>query len=821
MENKVYLIGNGHLDPVWQWQVPEGLALIKSTFKAALDRMKEYPDYVFTSACAGYYKWIKLSEPEMFEEIKQKIKEGKWIFTGGMWVQPDCNIPCGESFARQFLYSQKFFKENFGNISKTGYNVDSFGHNGMLPQLFKLSGIDNYVYQRPSRDLEKPSLPECNLHWWESPDGSRVLAFRIALSGYGDEFTEEDANKEKFQKFVNAKIPQMLYYGVGNHGGGPSIRSLDFMEKRRKEMSTDRIDYSSPDKYFEDMRKIKDKLDLPTVSDDLQHHASGCYSANAKIKEMNRRAENELIYAEKIGVMSTVLTKSHPISEKIEEAWERVMFNQFHDILAGCSIKPAYTDAYNAYGFASETALGVGAYAAERITWRVNTTKFLDSKPSEKRDRLWIKEGEGSPMVVFNPHSFPIKTTVSFGCQWVSGVVDSDDNETAFQLVRATYTDGRHINKCLFEVTLPAYGYATYFIFKEDQNYQPKPVENTLVVTENTLENSKIKVTIDKVTGNISSFYDKELDKEYAAGPMAKAIIEEDSHTDTWAHKIFDFNNDIGVFSDAKLEVLEKGPIRAAIKVTTTYNRSTLSQYFTLYKDSKKLDVRCKLNFNEHYKIAKLAFKVNIDNPKAVYSMPFGFIEKEPNGEEEPAQGWIDVRDENGMGVALLNDSKHSFSIKDNEMRMIMARGCAYLDHYGQDFRDGEIDFIDQGEHEFNYALMMHDTCDYTDVVKETELMNMPAHLYMETHHQGDLPAVYGGISVDAENVIVQAIKHSEDKKGIVLRTFETSGKAVKATIDFSLIGRKFTFEWKEHEIKTIYIPLDGSEVREILIIEQ
>lgn len=133
MKANYYLIANAHLDPVWQWRVPDGLSLVKSTFRSALDRMNEYPDYVFTSACAGYYKWIKLSEPEMFEEIKARVKEGRWAVVGGMWVQPDCNIPSGEAFCRHFLYSQKFFKENFGAPVKTGYNVDSFGHNGMLP----------------------------------------------------------------------------------------------------------------------------------------------------------------------------------------------------------------------------------------------------------------------------------------------------------------------------------------------------------------------------------------------------------------------------------------------------------------------------------------------------------------------------------------------------------------------------------------------------------------------------------------------------------------------------------------------------------------
>ena len=815
MKKTYHLIGNAHLDPVWQWRVPEGLALVKSTYRAALDRMKEYPDYIFTSACASYYKWIELSEPEMFEEIRQRYNEGRWCITGGMWVQPDCNIPSGESFARHFLYSQKYFKEKFGSIVKTGYNVDSFGHNGMLPQLMKKSGIDNYVYQRPNDREEKPDLPKKNLHHWSSPDGSDVLAFRIPL-GYGGGI--RDGRWEYTEKLEQ---PQMIFYGVGNHGGGPSIEHLEEAETLRKEEGKDVFIYAKTDDYFDYVNEHIDEIDIPAVDGDLQHHASGCYSANSKVKELNRRAENDLVYAEKIDLMSALLTGSEPKTKSVERAWESVMFNQFHDILAGCSIKPAYTDAYNAFGYASETALQIGTFGAERISWRVNTTKFLEYRPSVKRDRLWLREGEGCPMVVFNPHSFPVKSKVCFGIGWVSGVLDSEDKEVPFQIVRAPYTDGDHFMQCMFEVELPPYGYGTYFIFKDEQNYQPESVENEFTVTENSIENSKVKIVINKQSGAIDSYIDKETGKEMAAAPIAKAVIEDDFHTDTWAHGIFDFNRDIGQFSDAKLEIVERGYLRATIKVTTTYNKSELTQYFSLWRGSKDIEVRCKLNFGEHYKIAKLSFPMSVENPEAVYSMPFGFIRKPANGEEEPAQGWIAVCEKGtGHGFALVNDSKYSFCVNGNEMRMVMARGCAYLDHYGQRSRDGEMDFLDQGEQKFEYVIKPCEN-DFTDVVKTGEILNMPLKLYQETHHKGELPMTYSGLAVSADNVIVQAMKYSEDGKAIILRTFECAGKETEAEIDLKILDVKCNFKWKKQEIKTIAINLETKEVKEILIIEE
>lgn len=511
MKKTYYLIGNAHLDPVWQWQAPEGLSLVKSTFRSALDRMKEYPDYKFTSACASYYKWIKLSEPEMFEEIKERVKEGRWGVTGGMWVQPDCNIPSGEAFCRHLLYSQKFFKENFGSIAKTGYNVDSFGHNGMLPQLLKKSGIDNYVYMRPNREAEKPSLPSENLHIWQSPDGSRVKAFRI-LDSYGDDLREEriDRYREKSQS-------QMLFYGIGNHGGGPSKEHLNSAEKLVKK---DDFKYAVPDEYF---NEVDD--DMPTVTEDLQHHASGCYSANSAIKSANRRAECELVSAEKFDVLSSLLTSSETHKNSISSAWERVMFNQFHDILAGCSIKEAYTDALNAFGYARETALEIGTFAQQKISWRIKTTDFLNACEYEMRDRMWYREGEGAPIVVFNPHSFPVSSYASFGTQRVSRVVDCDGNDVPFQLVRASYTDGGTYLKCLFKADIPAYGYKVFYLYKKEEYSSETTFDTDVSAGKNYIENRFLRAEIDEESGAVIKLTDKRSGKNFAGEKLGRAII--------------------------------------------------------------------------------------------------------------------------------------------------------------------------------------------------------------------------------------------------------------------------------------------------------
>ena len=801
-----YLIANAHLDPVWQWCVPEGLSLVKSTFRSALDRMNEFPGYIFTSACASYYKWIKLNEPEMFEEIKQRVEEGRWAVVGGMWVQPDCNIPSGEAFCRHFLYSQKFFKENFGITVKTGYNVDSFGHNGMLPQLLKKSGIDNYIYQRPNNREEKPNLPFDDLHLWRSPDGSTVRVFHIP-DGYGGSIEKERLDNH----YYNKNQPMMVFFGVGNHGGGPSKVHLADAEKL---IAQGDFKYATPDEYFEETKNV----DMPLVDEDLQHHASGCYSANSRIKELNRRAETALVAAEKFDVLAKAVTGSAIHNEQIESAWERVMFNQFHDILAGCSIKAAYTDAESAFGYARETALCVNTFAAQRISWRIKTTDFLDADTSEMRARMWYRTGEGSPMVVFNPHSFPVKSIGQFGDQGVSKVLDSEGNEVRIQKVRASYTDGDHVMKTVFEAEVPAYGYSVYYLYHK-YSAEEKEYATGLAGSENSLENSKVKIVFDKNTGAVSSYILKSNNRDYAKGLLGEAVVCDDSANDTWGHGVFDYNVDIGSFADGTLELVESGPVRATVKSVVRYGNSVLKRYYSLYDNSEKLTVRTVLDFDEQYKSVKLSFNAAVDNKTVIYSMPYGFIEKEANGQEEPCHAWCDIADSDGNGLALLNTSKYSFCAKGNDLRMMIARGCAYLDHYGQRSRDGEMEFLDKGEQEFSYEIVPHAEKINSELFRMSEVLNNPLQTHQETHHDGTLPQIYSGLDVDKENVVVTAIKSAEDGNGIIMRIVETNGADTKATVDFNAVNAKFSLEFVPQEIKTVRISADG-KVSECMITE-
>lgn len=825
IKNKVFLIGNAHLDPVWLWRKTEGFAEIKSTFRSALDRMNEFPDYIFTASSASYYKWVEESEPEMFEEIKQRVAEGRWVLAGGLWVQPDCNIPSGEAFARHMLYSQRFYRAKFGKICEFGYNVDSFGHNGMYPQLLKHGGMNAYVMMRPDKN-ENPALPT-GLFNWQSPDGSSVRTFRLTM-GYGDDsfsparhpeyagLTNHEAKALEMIKNANEyDIPLMSFYGVGNHGGGPTVRHISALEKVIKE-NAGKICFAGPSDYFEHVRKAVEAADIPTVVGDLQHHASGCYAANSTVKQKNRKTENVLVTAEKYDWLSNRLTGSKLNTKEFAHAWEKVMFNQFHDILAGCSIRSVYEEAYNSFGYACDTAWEAGNFAMQKISWRVNTKALFRMPGKEDGEARFAENGEGEPSVVFNPHSFPVKAPAYIPYE-SKEVCDDKGNAIPFQIVRAEKTNGNDKYETLIMAEVPAFGWATHYVYRRTDTNNPKTAK--VSVDDDTLENDLVRIEFDKHTGWIKSYYDKTAKKELAQAPFAKPVLIRDDQTDTWSHRVFEFREEIGAFTDAKLQIIEEGPIRAAIRVISYYNNSKLIQDFTLYAGSKELEVRGFLNFGEQFKILKLSFPVTQNNGKVTYSMPYGFIEKPANGEEEHAHRWIDVSDDTGAGMALINDGKYSFHVMGNAMHMSVARGCGFADHFG--IRDDRMQFQDQGEQFFNYVLMPHDTADYAPIVKRAALLNQPLDLIRETHHEGPLGTGFEGIRISAENCMAEAIKYAEDGSGTVIRLYETAGKqTADVKIELPLLNTAFNASFNPQEIKTFLINEKTGEIKEVNFLE-
>jgi alpha-mannosidase len=334
------------------------------------------------------------------------------------------------------------------------------------------------------------------------------------------------------------------------------------------------------------------------------------------------------------------------------------------------------------------------------------------------------------------------------------------------------------------------------------------------------LENELLRVQCQKHTGYITSILDKTTGKEQLSGLGAVPVVMDEYGFDTWAHAQTYWDKQVGQFMDAEISTLERGPVRSCIKVVSRYGKSALTQYFSLYAGSQSLEVSCKLDWNEQHKMLKLRFdSAFVEDPHAFYEIPFGVFERPCNGEEEPGQSWIAVR-QGDEGLALLNDSKYSYSILGGSLNLSVCRSPYYIDHARGDQDDPESDFTDQGEQTFRYGVLPIAGLGWGEVTRAARELNQPVTVIMENNHAGTLPTHLAGLGCNKGNVIVTAFKRSEDGRGTVLRAYETEGKETTATFSGAALPAPLTAVWKPWSVQTYYLPDGEAKWREVLLTE-
>lgn len=790
MDLQLHMIGNAHLDPVWLWQWPEGLQALRATFRSALDRMDETPGFIFTAAQAAVYEWVGRCEPEMLAEIRERVQEGRWVLVGGWWMQPDCNIPSGEAMARQSLYAQRFFQEHLGAMARVGYNVDSFGHSAMLPQILKLSGIDYYVMMRPGPH-EMPDLPGPLFHW-EAPDGTRMLTYQIPESYNSGAFGQELADKvARNAALLSDRVPLLMcFYGVGNHGGGPTRENLAMIEDLAARQDGPRVGFSDPWQYFQAVEAAG--LDLPVLRNDLQHHASGCYAAHSGIKADNRRAEHALATAEKLAVAAQAWTGLPYPQEDLTRAWRGVLFNQFHDILAGTSIREAYRDARHLHGLAFEIADEVSTFSLQRLTSRLDLSKA------------------GTPLVVFNPLATPRRSLVAVEDTGRDTVLRDDaGHEIAVQSNPPSACIDGWRRTVTFVAEVPPLGYATYWL----QPGTPTAAPSDLQVTADSLSNEHLTARCDPETGTLRSLVLKADGWEALTGPGAAPVVVND-WSDTWSHGVFRFDEDLGTFTDGMLEVTESGPVRATLRATSFWGDSKLVQEFSLTAGQPFLDVRVTVDWREQLKLLKLQFPVNVADPQPTYEIQFGALPRPANGEEEPGLHWFDVTGGDAAhGLTVLNDAKYSYDVRDSRMRLTVLRGAVYAHHLPKQLQPEaeHYQYLDQGVQEFRYRLLPHRGSWQDAGAPQVGLdLNVPLVGLLESNRPGTLPTTASLLSVSPANVIVTAVKQAEDGDAVIIRAYEAHGRATKGEFTWAPTGTTWRATFRPHEAKTFAMGADG-----------
>ena len=784
----IHMIGNAHIDPVWLWPWQDGLEVAVSTCRDAVRLLQSHPRFIFSRSSAAVYHWIELVDPDLFEKIRDYVRKGRWNIVGGWWVQPDCNIPCGESFVRQGLYGQLYFEERFGLRASVGFNVDSFGHNGSLPQILKKSGLKYYVFHRPG--VREKHLPS-DLFKWESKDGSQVLAARLYSYGAGDVEDLERKFEVALSQALSTGMDWICFYGRGDHGGGPTedqLRRIDELSSQTKEAT---VKFSTPEEFFERVSIHADKL--PVVRDDLQHHARGCYTVLSEMKRWNRRLEVALMNAEKFCSAAHLLTGMPYPRTDLRQCWQTLLFHQFHDILGGTSIKEAYDAIWPLLSTTMGQANSHRDLALEAISLRVKTD-----------------EREGVPVLVYNPSGWerrePIEVELNLDSRAEIFATDEEGNRYPVQIIESRTVQERRRMRGVFVAPLPAFGYRVFWITAGEGELQNV---SDLETTANSMENSHLKVSLDPETLRVNSILSKREGVEILAGPIRALVIDDQS--DTWSHGVDSFRDEVGEFEPDGEPVLRPGVVRSTMSTSFRYGRSKLTLTYVLHSSDPLLRCLVEVDWHEKHKMLKMSLPLAIDSPKALYEIPYGVISRPTDGEEHPGQRWVDLRGTlrggREAGLLLLNDSKYGFDALDSDLRISLLRSPIYAFHAPRKpRRRGGYLYTDQGRHTIRLGLLPHIGLNLSDAFSLAEAFNNPPIIAFSNRHPGSLPPSSSFVAVRPGNVCLAALKISERGDFPILRLFECEGLDTQAAVSLPLLDQHFEVQMNPWEIKTLGI---------------
>lgn len=796
---RVHAIGYGHLDPIWLWDWREGCREDLATFRSALAHIEKYPEFKMTISSAGQYVWIKRYDPNLFDRVVKMVQEGRLEVIGGWWIEPDVNLPGGESLLRQGIYGKRFFKEFVGVDSIIGFNPDTFGHPITLPKILKHLGQFYYVFMRP--DAHEKDLPN-NVFIWESEDGSQVIASRIP-EGYGC----ADHCEQKVDKLIqitrqNEIVNDVLcFFGIGDHGGGPTRETIESFEALQSNDDKKIVKYSTIHDYCMYLEPFRNQL--PIVKDELQHHARGCYSVHMDVKQLNRRCENQLMTVEKWAAIGSLLFKREFPKTAIEHGWENVMLHQFHDVITGTSIRRGMDD--------------MKMYLNETLAI---CDRELFGALRALASQVTINDENGE-FIVFNPHPWAVKGPIQieyvFDKNKSQVFVDSQENVLTIQDIQRSELTRAGRRHWVFLDSLPPMGYKTYR-WKETETTGTTP-SGDLKIGKNWLENQFWRLEFDTGTGHLVRLFDRQQKLELIQAPAAILRVLED-RSDTWSHDLVRYEGKSAEFSDAEFKNYENGPVRAGLFIKTHFNRSILQQKWVIYADDPRIEINFDLNWQEQHKVAKYCFPLNLKNLSCNSAQPYGQISRPADAEEHPFQHWLDVvgETENNteFGFAVLNSGVNAYSLRENELALTICRSAIYA-HHDPATPDPAViyEYSDQGRHEIKFVLVPHPGKRTPSKIMQKALeLNAPYYVLLDYPHEGYLPNECSFLEIEAENVVGTVFKTSENGNGLVIRCLETAGKCTRTEIRLPWLKMKSEFTVKPFSLNTFHLTINGGKLK-------
>ena len=795
---QIDLTGNSHIDAAWLWPASETIDVVKRTFTTALQLMNEYPDYTFTQSAAQYTAWMAEKYPALNEQIKQRVKEGRWEIVGGMWVEPDLNLPGGESLVRQLLVGQRLFQSEYGVQARIGWNPDSFGYNWQLPQIYKRAGLDYFVTQK--MHWNDTNILPFRLFWWQSPDGSKVLTY------FPTDYVHDNVNPTRISADFaetaqrNPGTTEMMdLYGIGDHGGGPTRAMLDQADHwiAASQAGKDAIPttrYHTAQQYFSSVETklspdsptwnydsiakgytapqpaAPGQIGLPTWKDELyfEYHR-GIMTTQAAHKRNMRQSETATLDAEKLASLAWLNGCPYPAAE-LTESWKKITFNQFHDLAAGSGIGVIYKDAQRDYTEVAHSDREIAESSLNTLSSLVDT-----------------RVKSGVPVMLFNPSAWPRSETVSLSVQLPESaegikLLDAHDKPIPTQVVSEDPTTHRF--QLLARVAdVPALGYTVLRAEKGKPDTRTD-LHADLTPAAITLANSKLKLTIDRQTGCITSLSALGAPEAIAPGACGNQL---QTYKDT--PKEYDaWNIDPGTLDGTMtpittldgIGVTDDGPLRKTVRITRTWQQSKFTQDISLDAEADSVVVSTDVDWHETHVLLKAAFPLAATSAKATYEIPFGSIERttlrtnswEKAKFEVPAMNWADLGDQTS-GLSILNDSKYGYDAAGNLLRLTLLRSPTWPDP-----------IADRGPQHIRYALYPHaGAWKQALTVRHGYEFNDPLTARQVFSHTGTLPAEHSWASVDNPNVTLTAIKKSEDNNALIVRMYEWAGTPTQVTL--------------------------------------
>jgi alpha-mannosidase len=765
----LHMIGNAHLDPVWLWRWHEGCAEAIATCWSAIDRLEEHPGFVFTRGEALIYRWIEELDPPLFARIRDFVAVGRWVVVNGWWIQPDCNVPCGEAVIRQALYGKRYFADRFGIDVTVGYNVDSFGHAATLPMLLRHTGSDSYVFMRPQ--AHEMTLPR-ELFDWVTPDGSRVRAFRIQIAYHSA--ARSVALPHKIERHLvmsaNAGHPFMCFYGVGNHGGGPTRDALATIDARRE--AGDPIEFSDPVRFFAAVRDVV----VPEFIGELQYHAIGCYSADSSLKALNRRAESLLCQAETAAALAFRQTGATYPGATFTALWQTLLFNQFHDTMGGSSIEAACDDAIHAYGAVidgAETALNAAVRHLARRVRRAANPRDPQFLLMNFNDADWDGIVELQPWMDFE--TMPPCT-----------LRDEDGHAVPFQEIDTEATMGG-IQRIAFRIRVPAFGYRL-LRYVEDTQAGATPdgrlarSERRALIDPLTVQTGGWRMEVDPASGAIRTLVNRRSGATLFTGPAHLGIVVDDP-SDTWSHGV-DRYPVAGVEMRCDSVVLvEQGPVRTTVEICATHGESRLRTTVVLPEDADlPVDLRVALDWRDQHRLLRLAYPLGAR--RFEYEIPAGWIARPDDGREVPGHRWVRaVRPD--LVVAVANDAKYSYAAQDGTLFITAVRSPVFAHHDPMTLQPGtRYRHMDQGEQRFIIRVQAAPDLSRCDAWRLADALLRPPVVTPHVSRGGDQPWQGQWLHTQAATSTVMAVKLSEDGTSVVLRAVELEGQSDRLRAD-------------------------------------